>query len=146
MALELGSDVPFFIHGKATWAEGRGELFTTINLKPEWYLLIFPETSISTRDAFSSISISKDKLISSQDFLKGISINTFSDWAKNRYPEIKKTFSLLESIGSPRLTGTGSTIFVSFSDRKKAILALNKFPMGTLVKSLDHSPLKQLIE
>ena len=28
LALELGSDVPFFIHGKTSWAEGRGEILS----------------------------------------------------------------------------------------------------------------------
>ena len=46
IGLQIGSDVPFFIHGNSAWAEGRGELFTTINLKPEWYLLIFPEGNL----------------------------------------------------------------------------------------------------
>ena len=146
LGLKLGSDVPFFIHGQATWAEGRGEIFSKINLKPEWYLLIFPEVRISTKDAFKEISISEKKFVNSRDFLKGEFINSFSDWAKDKFPEIKKTFSLLEHVGIPRLTGTGSTIFVSFSSKKTAERALKEFPMGILVKSLDRSPLRQLIE
>ena len=146
LALNLGSDVPFFIHGQATWAEGRGELFSSINLKPEWYLLVFPKTKISTSEAFMEVSVNSEKFLTAKDFQTGMAFNSFTNWAKNKYPEVRKTFSLLESVGTPRLTGTGSTVFVAFSNKIKAEQALKEFPKGILVKNLDHSPLIQLIE
>lgn len=146
LSLDLGSDVPFFIHGQATWAEGRGEVFTDIDLKHEWYLLIFPKTSISTAEAFNEISISKKEDITLQEYLSGKSINTFLNWSKNKYPEIKRIFSSMKRVGVPKLSGTGSTLFVSFSNKMDADKALKEFPNGILVKSLDHSPLRQLIE
>ena len=146
IALKLGSDVPFFIHGKAAWAEGRGELFTTLDLKPQWFLLLFLETKVSTKEAFQEVSITKKKFTTINGFLSGTSVNSFTEWAKDKYPEIRKAFSLLKTIGTPRLTGTGSTVFVSFSNKEKAEKALKKIPKGILVKNLDHSPLIQLIE
>ena len=146
LGLELGSDVPFFIHGQASWAEGRGEIFTDITQKTEWYLLIFPKTRISTEKAFNEVSISHNNGISLKEYLSGTSTNSFSEWSKEKYPEIRKIFSELENYGIPRLSGTGSTIFLSFSKTKEARKALKTFPNGILVKSLDHSPLRQLIE
>ena len=146
IALKLGSDVPFFIHGKAAWAEGRGELFTTLDLKPQWFLLLFLETKVSTKEAFKEVSITKKKFTTINGFLSGTSVNSFTEWAKDKYPEIRKAFSLLKTVGTPRLTGTGSTVFVSFANKAKAEKALKKIPKGILVKNLDHSPLIQLIE
>ena len=42
IGLELGSDVPFFIHGRNSWAEGRGEIFRELILPNQWFLLVFP--------------------------------------------------------------------------------------------------------
>jgi len=146
IGLELGSDVPFFIHGINSWAEGRGEIFKPLRLPNQWFLLAFPKTNISTRMAFNDIHIPKTSPITKEEFLDGGSKNSFTDWAKEKFPEINKTFNQLQDLGVPRLTGTGSTLFLSFKNEKEAQKALEVFPQGILVKSLDHSPLKGLME
>ena len=144
IGLELGSDVPFFIHGRSAWAEGRGELITELHLPKMWYLLAFPKTRISTKEAFEDIRIPEASLINKEDFLLGKSRNTFTSWAKDKFPDIRATFNLLDSLGVPRLTGTGSTIFLSFKNEEEANKALSIFPQGIVVESLDNSPLRQL--
>ena len=146
IGLELGSDVPFFIHGINSWAEGRGEIFKPLRLPNQWFLLAFPKTNISTRMAFNDIHIPKTSPITKQEFLNGSSKNIFTEWAKEKFPEIKETFNQLQNLGVPKLTGTGSTLFLSFKNKKAAQEALKIFPKGILVKSLDHSPLKGLME
>ena len=76
----------------------------------------------------------------------GNSKNSFTNWAKEKFPEIKKIFDQLKSLGVPKLTGTGSTLFLSFKNEKEAQKGLEVFPQGILVRSLDHSPLKGLME
>ena len=146
IGLELGSDVPFFIHGINSWAEGRGEIFKPLRLPNQWFLLAFPKTNISTRMAFNDIHIPKTSPITKEEFLGGDSKNSFTDWAKEKFPEINETFNQLQDLGVPKLTGTGSTLFLSFKNEKEAQKALEVFPRGILVKSLDHSPLKGLME
>ena len=146
IGLELGSDIPFFIHGINSWAEGRGEIFKPLILPNQWFLLAFPKTNISTRMAFSDIHIPKTSPITKQEFLNGNSKNSFTNWAKEKFPEIKKIFDQLKSLGVPRLTGTGSTLFLSFKNEKEAQKGLEVFPQGILVRSLDHSPLTGLME
>ena len=146
IGLELGSDIPFFIHGINSWAEGRGEIFKPLRLPNQWFLLAFPKTNISTRLAFNEIHIPKTSPITKEGFLNGSSKNSFTNWAKEKFPEIKNTFNQLQNLGVPKLTGTGSTIFLSFKSEKEAQRALKVFPRGILVKSLDHSPLKGLME
>jgi len=146
IGLELGSDVPFFIHGRNAWAEGRGEIITDLNLPESWYLLAILNTKISTKEAFKDINIYKEKLMTKEDFLIGKSKNSFTRLVKDKFPEIKDTFELLAPIGVPKLTGTGSTIFLSFKKEEEARKALKIYPQGILVKSLDDSPLLQLLE
>ena len=53
IALELGSDVPFFLHGGAAYGKGRGELLTRLPDPPGIpLLLLLPEERISTAEAF----------------------------------------------------------------------------------------------
>ena len=146
IGLELGSDIPFFIHGINSWAEGRGEIFKPLKLPNQWFLLAFPKTNISTRMAFNDIHVPKTSPITKQEFLNGKSKNIFTKWAIEKFPEIKKIFGQLKSLGDPKLTGTGSTLFLSFKNEKEAQKSLQAFPEGILVRSLDHSPLTGLME
>ena len=146
IGLELGSDIPFFIHGINSWAEGRGEIFKPLILPNRWFLLAFPKTNISTRKAFNDIHISKTSPITKKEFLNGRSKNTFTNWAKEKFPEVKNTFDQLKNLGDPKLTGTGSTLFLSFKNEKEAQKGLEVFPQGILVKGLDHSPLMGVME
>ena len=75
IGLELGSDIPFFIHGINSWAEGRGEIFKPIILPSQWFLLAFPKTDISTRMAFNDIHMPKTSPLTKEDFLNGRSKN-----------------------------------------------------------------------
>tara|TARA_B100001123_G_scaffold442755_1_gene587089 strand:+ start:838 stop:1644 length:807 start_codon:yes stop_codon:yes gene_type:complete len=146
IALDLGTDVPFFIHGKNTWAKGRGEIFEEINLPTRWYLLIFPKTNISTKFAFEEIKVDENLILNKGDFLKGHSVNSFMDWAKEQFPEINSTVESLNPFGIPKLTGTGSALFLSFKNKEDAMKANKKIPKGIVVRSLDDSPLRQLLE
>ena len=142
----LGSDIPFFIYGKNAWAQGRGEILQPIKLKPRYFILVFPVTEISTKKAFQNIQVQDESIVSLEDFQKGITKNSFTDWVRQTYIEIDELFNELEEIGEARLTGTGSAIFVGFNDKEEAMKNLSKFPQSILVKSIDHSPLMQLIE
>jgi 4-diphosphocytidyl-2C-methyl-D-erythritol kinase len=55
-------------------------------------------------------------------------------------------FKKLEAVGKPRLSGTGSTVFMEYEDLEAAQLAQEQFPELVLTKSLERSPLMQIIE
>ena len=49
MALELGADVPFFLHGGPCLARGVGEILAPIQEWPDlWYLIVMPPIAVST--------------------------------------------------------------------------------------------------
>ena len=146
LGLKLGSDIPFFINGYSCWSEGRGEILSSIKLKESWFLLILPKAKISTKLAFDSLDIGKEPLITKEEFLQGKRVNSFTDWARKKYSELDIVFKKLELLGNPQLTGTGSAVFLQCSSKEDAEMKLRDVPEGFLVKSLDHSPLLQIIE
>ena len=146
LALRLGSDVPFFIFGKTAWAEGRGEILREYPYTEKYFLLSFPKLKISTKEAFNSISIDNKAQLTEESYSNDKAFNSFEVWIRERYPSIDKIFKELEVIGTPRLSGTGSTIFLEYNSLEKAQIAHKKFPELVLTKSLDHSPLLQIIE
>ncbi|MBF0457315.1 MAG: 4-(cytidine 5'-diphospho)-2-C-methyl-D-erythritol kinase [Nitrospirae bacterium] len=146
MAAELGSDVPFFIHGSFAFVEGRGEKVTpvevnsTINL-----LLVRPPFPISTAWAYgqfkgrgfspvSSCDELRDGLITaleSYDFgrLAGYMKNDIENVLKDAYPMIQEIENALlkEGAAAAMLSGSGSAVFGVFEEeggRDKAALSL----------------------
>jgi len=146
MSLELGSDVPFFIFGHCAWAEGRGEILSKVDFYEEWHLLYIPEAEISTKKAFEGLSSNCSRPYTYEKYFSNGGFNSFEKWARNSYEEIDEIFTKLENIGKPRLSGTGSSIFISFSTLEEAKAANQEFPDCVLVKSLERSPLMQIIE
>ena len=59
---------------------------------------------------------------------------------------MEKQFRKLSTIGTPRLSGTGSTIFIEFNEENSAKEVLEQFPHLVFTKSLERSPLMQIIE
>tara|TARA_B100001758_G_scaffold201434_1_gene180479 strand:+ start:575 stop:1387 length:813 start_codon:yes stop_codon:yes gene_type:complete len=146
ISLELGSDVPFFIFGRTAWAEGRGEILSQADFNEEWYLLYMPNAQISTKKAFESVTSNFSKPYTYKEYISKGGFNSFEKWARDSYEEIDEIFVKLKNIGTPRLSGTGSSVFVSFSNLEEAESVKQDFPDCILVKSLERSPLTQIIE
>ena len=146
IALELGSDVPFFVYGQSAWVEGKGELIKKIQIDNQWFILIFPEVNISTREAYNSINLESEAAITLENFLAGKSKNSFESWVRTTYSDLDILFHKLQPYGVPKLTGTGSAVYISFNHKKEAEEKFNLLNDGILVESIDRSPLLPLIE
>ena len=146
LSLELGSDVPFFVFGHNAWAEGRGEKLSKINCKEEWHLLFMPKAEISTKEAFEQLPLLTSNSYSYEDYCSKGGFNTFEKWARESYEEIDKIFIKLKNIGKAHLSGTGSSVFISFKKKEIAEEVKKEFSNCILVKSLERSPLMQIIE
>ncbi len=146
IALKLGSDVPFFLYGKTAWVEGRGEILAEYPYKKKYYLLFFPALKISTKNAFEQASFVSSSKINKKDFTSDQSFNSFEVWIRRTYSEMDEAFNNLKLIGEPKLSGTGSTIFLEFDNKSAAESAQKHFPELVLTKSLERSPLMQIIE
>jgi 4-diphosphocytidyl-2-C-methyl-D-erythritol kinase len=53
----VGADVPLFLYGKQCIMRGIGDLISPIELPNLWYLIVYPNVSISTRKVYEDLKI-----------------------------------------------------------------------------------------
>jgi 4-diphosphocytidyl-2-C-methyl-D-erythritol kinase len=132
IALELGSDVPYFLNPVSAFAESRGEIITPINLNINKYLLIVnPGIHISTKWAFGRIAPKKTK-ISLKSFVEkdkieiedliSIATNDFEKIVFEHFPKVKEIKDKMMELGAiiSMMTGTGSTVWGIFKEKEIA--------------------------
>lgn len=132
LGLRLGADVPVFVCGRNAWAEGLGERLTPIDLPPAWYLLVAPGVHAATAALFQAPELTRNAPAAtmpdfvSDPFLQGQALgNAFEPVLRRHEPAVEAVFDALRSVGTPRLTGSGSVCFVEFADRESAERALS---------------------
>lgn len=157
-ALELGSDVPFFLGSPTALAEGRGEKLTPVPTRKDLFILI-TDTGInsSTKEAFSMLELNSNQInqmspstISSSYLNLQPSlwpfINSFSPFLYKKHSIYKEIIEKLNINGSDysSITGTGSSVFGVFSDETLAVSAQkvlkNNNIMTHKVKMLANRP------
>ncbi len=68
IALELGSDVTFFLGSGSSLASGRGEVLHPLELALDyWVVLVTPATRMSTAAAYNSLSRPQKNLLTNED-------------------------------------------------------------------------------
>jgi 4-diphosphocytidyl-2-C-methyl-D-erythritol kinase len=125
MALELGSDCPFFIRNTPQYATGRGETMEPISIDLSAYRIEVecPEVHVSTRAAFSRI-IPKDSRFDLRT-LPAVPIadwrhllhNDFEESVFIQFPEIAAIKEKMYAKGAvyASMSGSGSAVFGIFS-------------------------------
>jgi 4-diphosphocytidyl-2-C-methyl-D-erythritol kinase len=146
LGLQLGADVPVFIHGQAAWAEGVGEVLTPINPPENWFLVIQPPVSVSTAEIFQSSELTRDTPITTiRAFRAGQGQNDCTKAVCTKYPEVAQALDWLGQFAEARMTGTGACIFASFELEQQAQDASAQLPAsvgrGFVVKGMNESPL-----
>lgn len=149
LGLQLGADVPIFIHGQAAWAEGIGEKLQTLeNLFEPWYLVLIPPCQVTTAKIFSDPQLTHaTPPIKIEDFLQddgqGNFRNDLETIVCKRYPEVAKAKQWLSQFATARMTGTGSCIFATFDNQQQAATIAAQIPewlTGFIAKGLNRSP------
>ncbi|CAL4320537.1 4-(cytidine 5'-diphospho)-2-C-methyl-D-erythritol kinase [Buchnera aphidicola] len=149
LSLKIGADIPAFIMGKTTIVEGIGEILHPIHTKEKWYLIVYPNIPILTKNMFSSYSLkqgTQKKTI--KDLLTSPFRNDFESIAKTKIKKIKKLLSILSTYAPSRITGTGSCVFSEFNDKisaQKIYSLLPKNVQGFIAKSVNISPLHRIL-
>lgn len=140
LGIQLGADVPIFIHGHSAWAEGIGENLTDIQVIEKWYILAIPDCHVSTNEIFSNSRLTRDsKMMKIAAFLEQGNSNLFRNdceaVVRNLYPEIDNALKTLSNFGEARMTGTGACIFMAFETKDEALEISKKLPknLTTLV-------------
>lgn len=123
-ALQLGSDCPFFIINKPSFATGRGENLSSISLNLSDYkiLLVNPGIHVSTKDAFAGLTPQKPENNLQQIIHTPITswkdelVNDFEQTIFPKYPDLHSIKLKLYEHGAvyASMTGTGSTVYGIF--------------------------------
>ncbi|MBZ5489120.1 4-(cytidine 5'-diphospho)-2-C-methyl-D-erythritol kinase [Halomonas aquamarina] len=152
LGLELGADVPVFIHGHSAWAEGVGERLTAVTLDTPWFVVIHPAVSVSTPLIFQDPELTRDsRPITMARALQGGASEWRNDCeavVKKRYPQIAEALDWLAQHAPSRLTGTGGCLFATFESesaaRTVAKLAGQRWPAWA-ARGLNTSPLQDAL-
>jgi 4-diphosphocytidyl-2-C-methyl-D-erythritol kinase len=132
IAIDLGSDVPFFLYSRTARVGGRGEIVEPYNMNEKLkYLLIFPNIISETKLIYSLLDENYDSLkseiikpyLKKPAFLNGkdfILENTFTPFLIEQNEKYLDIFKILENLDfdAYSISGTGSTIFCVLDSKK----------------------------
>ncbi len=122
LGLQLGADVPVFVAGQSSWAEGIGEVLSPIELPETWFVVLVPESRVSTAEVFAHPDLTRDSsVIKIARFLgQGVLRNDCEGVARTLCPEIGSALDWLSQWGPARMTGTGAGVFLETQDEAHA--------------------------
>ncbi|HEV8538289.1 MAG TPA: 4-(cytidine 5'-diphospho)-2-C-methyl-D-erythritol kinase [Bacteroidota bacterium] len=134
LALELGSDVAYFLRQGSAHATGRGENLEYFDLDlPYWIVLVYPNIHISTAWAYEHTQISnpKSRIPLKQILLRGLEDanrlkpllpNDFEPLILRTHPAIARLKKSLFDLGAEfaQLSGSGSSVYGLFSSGESA--------------------------
>lgn len=147
LGVQLGADVPVFIHGRSAWAEGIGERLAPLELPARWYVVLAPNCAVSTAEVFSHKDLTRNSIaIKVRAFFEEGGRNDCQPLVEKLYPEVKEAVDWLSRFGLARLTGTGACVFAAFSSEQAAQEVFAQRPQlfkGFVAKGVNESPLHQ---
>ncbi|MCB9184647.1 MAG: 4-(cytidine 5'-diphospho)-2-C-methyl-D-erythritol kinase [Flavobacteriales bacterium] len=127
MALQLGSDCPYFLSEGVQEATGRGDVLKALPLRLNglWVVVVNPGIHVPTSLVFSAISPSGAetgfalRLTGTPlEEWRVIAPNTMEDWVFSAYPPVGAIRDKLLDIGAAHaaMSGSGSTVFGIFRE------------------------------
>ncbi|MGK0298257.1 MAG: 4-diphosphocytidyl-2-C-methyl-D-erythritol kinase [Gammaproteobacteria bacterium] len=145
MGVNLGADVPVFIHGQSAWGEGIGEILEPLTLPEDWFLIIHPGCHVNTGSIFSNHDLTRNTSpITIRDFEEGNSHNDCESVVFREFPEVAEAAQWLGQWTEAKLTGTGACVFGRFKSRQLANQVFAQIPskwQGFVSKGINKSPL-----
>jgi 4-diphosphocytidyl-2-C-methyl-D-erythritol kinase len=136
VALEVGSDVPFFLGKGPAWATGRGEQLTPVKVPNLELVLVYPTDralAIRAGDAYGWLDAARHAPHSPVETLGASHPEWRASLAQNdlqgpcfeRYPALRTVAGHLVGEGATAaiMSGSGPTVFGIFSDRAAACRA-----------------------
>jgi 4-diphosphocytidyl-2-C-methyl-D-erythritol kinase len=149
LGLKLGADVPVFINGHSSWAEGVGEILNPMELPQHYFLVVSIKKHISTKEIFLHKALTMTPQIGKMSDFSDL-IEPHNDCLQSAIElegEITEVISHLKTYNNalyePRMTGTGSCVFLEFNQEKDAVVAQKNLPkkwLGFTAKAINTSP------
>ena len=150
LALQLGADVPFFVHGESAFAEGIGEQLTSTKTLEKTYIIVTPGVFVSTQTIFHHKELTRNSpIIKLAPLFEGEQQpslrNDCETVVTTLYPEIQAALVWLkEHVGVSQMSGTGSAVFAPVASLEKGARILAQLPQGWtgfIARSCNTSPL-----
>lgn len=146
---KIGADVPIFIYGQASFAQGIGDQFQALDIPEYWYLVTCPNIEISTVNIFNDPQLPRNTPVQSLHDLLLLPFdkqrNDCEGIVRKHYPLIDKVIDYLSHYATTRLTGTGACVFTQCKTEQQAKEIqkhLNSLSIDSFIaKALNHSPL-----
>lgn len=147
LGLQLGADVPVFVHGRAAWAEGVGERLTPLELPEPWYVVMVPPCHVSTAEIFAAPELTRNAPpLTIPAFLSGAGSNMCEAVVCRRYPEVGWALAWLGEYAPARMSGTGAAVYAGFADEAVARRVAGAVPFAWEVfvaQGRNRSPLHE---
>lgn len=142
LGLILGADVPVFIHGQNTFAEGVGEAFTDVFLPAATYLVLHPAVNVPTAAIFGAAELRRDTpTISAGDWHFGDGHNDLEPVACARFPAVARHLTWLKQYApQAMMTGSGACVFAGFAEHSQAEAVFAKCPADMTAWLADGLP------
>ena len=129
IGLQLGADIPVFVHGHAAWAEGVGERLIPLNAPEGPVLVVYAGEMVSTSEVFSHPELTRDTpAIKIHDLASVTLVNDCEDITRRIYPEVGKVLDRLGQHADARMSGTGACIFAAFESISQALSVVERMP------------------
>ncbi|MDR2963682.1 MAG: 4-(cytidine 5'-diphospho)-2-C-methyl-D-erythritol kinase [Bacteroidales bacterium] len=127
LALQLGSDCPFFVRNRPQFVQGRGEIFTpaTIDLSGYYIVLVNPGIHVSTAQAYAGVKPLKRAKTLFEEFdpnpqhWRGVVENDFEPSVCTQFPAIAELKTAMYAAGAlyAAMSGSGSTVYGIFEEK-----------------------------
>jgi 4-diphosphocytidyl-2-C-methyl-D-erythritol kinase len=145
LAVELGSDVPFFLFGGTAIGTGTGaEIEPVADVEGKHLLVVTPNVHVSTKDAFVSLDAQSLTLADAErilivcrfeaqklDLMHSVLRNDIEAAVFAAYPEVERVKQSLLELGASNalMSGSGASVFAVFDKeetRQTALKALDR--------------------
>ncbi|GAA0356115.1 4-(cytidine 5'-diphospho)-2-C-methyl-D-erythritol kinase [Bowmanella denitrificans] len=150
LGLQLGADVPVFVHGRTTFASGVGEQFVDTEQPKHWFLVASPGVHIATAEIFRHAELPRNTpTMQWQDYHFDSTANDCQTLVCQYHPKVAKLLHWLLEYAPSRMTGTGSCVFAVFPDQSQAVKVLQAMPAefaGFVAQGVNISPLHSQLE
>ena len=120
LGLQLGADVPVFVHGLAARGRGVGEALTACNPTEQWLCLCLPPVSVSTARVFSRF---RPEAADPNAAGRG---NDLEPVTAALYPEVANALAVMRRHADARLSGSGAAVYAAFDAHARAMGMMHK--------------------
>lgn len=139
IGVEIGTDVPFCLHGSTAHILGKGEIVQTLPSMPaSWVVLVKPKISVSTRKIFQQVELEQlhhpdmsrlKQAIEQQNYVEMVASmgNSLESITIPRYPVVQQIKDRMMSYGADiaLMSGSGPTVFALCQKQSRAQRIVN---------------------